>query len=158
VPLCPFKHVAIHSWVFTLLQGVTGAHLSTASVRVTALSVTVLSLSWAFSPFSDRQLKGSSARGPIPQHVASSEFQPLLTPCSPSSLPTISGRVALGIHPSGPFSSQESTDLSDPPSLLGITHPSDRTLAMSGRWTQASSRVMTPRECKGRPPSRPCSS
>jgi hypothetical protein len=41
--------------------------------------------------------KDPFAGSPIPQHVASSEFEPLLTPCSPSSLPVISDRVAPGI-------------------------------------------------------------
>jgi hypothetical protein len=40
------------------------------------------------------------------RHLASSEFLPLLTPCSPSSLPVISDRVAPGIQPSGPCSSR----------------------------------------------------
>jgi hypothetical protein len=66
VPSCRLEHLAIHSWVFTLLQGFTGDHPSVASVRVTALSVSTLSLSWGFDPYSDRQLKGSESRGSHP--------------------------------------------------------------------------------------------
>jgi hypothetical protein len=66
MPWCSFKHVAIHSWVFTLLQGITGVHPSAASVRVTALSVSALSLSWDSRPYSDHQLKGSDNQGSHP--------------------------------------------------------------------------------------------
>jgi hypothetical protein len=66
VPLCLFKHVAIHSWAFILLQGITGVHPSVASVRVTALAVSTLSLSWDSPPFSDRQLEGSDNQGSHP--------------------------------------------------------------------------------------------
>jgi hypothetical protein len=59
MPLYLLEYVAIHSWVFTLLQGVTGDHPSAASVRVIALIVSTLSLSWGLVPFSDRQLEGS---------------------------------------------------------------------------------------------------
>jgi hypothetical protein len=43
---------------------------------------------------------------PAPRHHASSDFERLLTPFSPSQLPALSGWVAPGIHPSGPFSSR----------------------------------------------------
>lgn len=55
-------------------------------------------LSWGFAPFSGRQYKGSGVPGAsTPRHLASSEFEPPLTPCSPSHLPYISARAALGI-------------------------------------------------------------
>jgi hypothetical protein len=83
-----------------------GTTSSPGADRVTAL-FPALSLSWGFIPYSEHQPKGSgSLEAPMPRHRASSEFEPLLTPSSPSSLPTISGQVARGIHPSGPCSSR----------------------------------------------------
>jgi hypothetical protein len=53
---------AIHSWAFTLPQGLAKEHPSTVSVRVTA-RYTALSLSWGFLPYSDRQPKGAVSPG-----------------------------------------------------------------------------------------------
>lgn len=94
---------------------------------------------------------------PTPQHVASSEFEPLVTPCSPSSLPTISGQVALGIHPSGLSSTRASGGPFGSPSPPGVTHSRRRYASNIRRGTRTSSRFMTPRECSSRPPSGPFS-
>lgn len=88
----------IHSWVFTLLQGMAGANPSTASPFTrSALDGTVPLLGF-------RSLQRSPARRvrfsrwfPRHRHLASSGFFALSTPYSPSSLPTVARRAAPGI-------------------------------------------------------------
>jgi len=53
---------AIHSWAYTLPQGLAKEHPSAVSVRVTARP-TALSLSWGLSPYSDHQPKGAVSPG-----------------------------------------------------------------------------------------------
>ena len=100
---------AIHSWAFTLPQGLIRDHSSAGSVRVTALFVQCCPSPGVFVPTAIASAKEPFTPGfPTPRHVASSEFEPLVTPCSPSRLPTLSGRVAPGIRPSGLSSSRKS--------------------------------------------------
>jgi hypothetical protein len=86
------SNVVIHSQAFTLLQGMTRVFPRAARSTVPLMGFHSLQRSPA-------QRSGISGVPP-PLH-ASSEFEPLVTPCSPSCLPSLSGRVALGILPSG---------------------------------------------------------
>jgi hypothetical protein len=88
------------------------------------------SLSWSLVPYSDHQPKGSvSPRASNPGTMRLRSSAPL-TPCSPSDLPTISGRVAPGISAFRALLLPVIRESFRTPSPPGVARPDRRTLAI----------------------------
>jgi len=89
------KH--IHSWAFTLLQGVTRDHPSTASLHTRPAPTGTVPLMGFGSLQRSRARRSRSTQRFQPLAPCVFRVRALLTPCSPSGLPGISDQAAPGI-------------------------------------------------------------
>lgn len=144
----------IHSWVFTLLQGVTEGHPSAASPFTrSALSSTVPLMGFS-----------SLQRSPARRSRFTRRFHPptpcvfrvrtLMTPCSPSGLLGISVQAALGIATfRASFLPEIRRSFEHVPSPPGRCSPRTPHASSDSDRTRSSSRWIRPREGPGEPSS-----
>lgn len=120
-PLTFQKAEHVHSWVFTLLQGVTGDHPSAASRNTRAAPTNAVPLVRFWSLQRSRARRSRSTRRFHPPAPCVFRVRALLTPCSPSSLPAVSDGAAPGIPTFRAF-----YPLEDPGALSSGPEPSCR--------------------------------
>lgn len=144
----------IHSWVFTLLQGVTEDHPSAASLDTrSALTSTVPLMGFSSLQRSTARRSRFSWRFHPPTPCVF-RVRTLLTPCSPSGLLAISGQAALGIPAfRASFLPEIRRSFEHDPSPPGRYSPRLSHASSAGNRPRSSSRWIRPREGPSEPSS-----